>query len=215
VIAVDYAKQDVHLGISFNTYWPADYVSRIRKAGDIGSPLKVVFGGGDTAFRAPSIYGAKAGDVLFPVTVLKKSIHVIGRLEISEIIPIENYIKDVLKLPKELCSLPLFDLTQQLLIERPALGHRAPHDYVYEAAIGYGSRISMSCIVPPESLDTLRLVNQKGEARAVSYISNGQIHKAIGLQGHCYRLCDRSAALFSRLVEEAETDIKALNRSGG
>ena len=190
-------------------------MSRIRKAGDVGSPLKVVFGGGHSSFPAPSFYGAQAGDVLFPVSVTRKTLHIIGRLEIESIIPIEQYLKDVLQLPEQLCRLNLFDLTQQLASDRPELGHRAPHDCIYEAAIGDGSPISVTCVVPPVLLDTVRLVNRKGESRSIPYVSDGQIHKSFGLQAHCYRLCDSTAALFSRLLVEVESQSKPVDPSGG
>lgn len=205
----------VHLSTAFTTYWPLDYVSRIRKAGDVGAPLKVVFGGGHSSFPAPSFYGAKQGDVLFPISVTKKTLHIIGQLKIESIIPIEQYLKDVLQLPEQLCSLSLFDLTQQLATERPELGHRAPHDCIYEAAIGDGSSISITCVVPPLLLDSLRLVNRKGESRCIPYVSDGQVHRSFGLQGHCYRLCDSTAALFSRLLVELQSHNKTLNPSGG
>lgn len=193
------------MSTAFTTYWPMDYVSRIKKAGDVGSPLKVVFGGGHSSFPAPTIYGAKAGDVLFPVSVTRKTLRIIGKLEIESIIPIERYLKDVLQLPEQLCRLNLFDLTQQLETKQPELGHRAPHDCIYEAAMGNGSPISITCVVPPVLIDTVRLVNRKGESRSIPYVSDGLVHKSFGLQGHCYRLCDNTAALFSRLLVEAES----------
>ena len=193
------------MSTAFTTYWPMHYVSRIEKAGDVGLPLKVVFGGGHSSFPAPSIYSAKTGDVLFPVSVTRKTLHIIGKLEIESIIPLEQYLKEVLQLPEQLCRLDLFDLTQHLETEQPELGHRAPHDCIYEAVMGNGSPISVTCVVPPDLLDTVRLVNRKGESRSIPHASDGQIHKSFGLQSHCYRLDESTAALFSRLLVEAES----------
>jgi len=189
--------------MSFLTYWPADYVSRVKKAGDVGSSLEVVFGGGHTSFPAPSTYGAAPGDLIYPVTVIKKVLHIIARLEIAEIMPIRKYAKEVLKLPKRLHELHLFELEEQLLEERPELGHRMPHHCISEAVIGNGSYISYDCQVPAKIVTKLRLENRKGEQRPISHVENGEIKRSIGLQQHCYRLSANSSKLFADLVGNA------------
>lgn len=152
---------------SFTTYWPSEYTAFVKKTGDAGSALEVVFGGTHMSYPAPSRYGVSDGDVIYPVTVIKKTLHVIARLQVTSILPIQQYSTDVLKLPKELRELHLFDLNEQLSKTHPTLGHRIPHHCVYEAVIGKGTRISFDCVVPPEMLDAIRLVNRKGEVDPV------------------------------------------------
>ena len=52
-------------------YWPQDRVKELQKAGDTG-PVKVVLG--SVHARMPSIASVKVGDVIFPVTVIKKQL---------------------------------------------------------------------------------------------------------------------------------------------
>jgi hypothetical protein len=193
------------MSVSFTTYWPSTYVSLVKNAGDAGSALQVVFGGTHVSYPAPSRYGASKGDVIYPVTVIRKVLHVIARLEITEIISIEQYSKDVLRLPRQLCKLDLFDLSEKLFKTHPELGHRIPHDCVYEAVIGNGTPISFNSIVPPEMLNEIRLATRKGEERPVCFVVDGKIQKPLGLLHHCYRLSTQTEKLFSNLVAEGES----------
>ncbi|MCI8910633.1 MAG: hypothetical protein HFG09_08145 [Oscillibacter sp.] len=61
----------------YMVYWPQDWVQELKKAGDTG-PIKVVFG--SIHSRMPSIVSIKAGDVVFPVTLIKKKLYVMARL---------------------------------------------------------------------------------------------------------------------------------------
>lgn len=185
---------------SFTTYWPSEYTAFVKKAGDAGSALEVVFGGTHMSYPAPSRYGVSKGDVIYPVTVIKKALHVIARFQVTAILPIQQYSADVLKLPKELYELNLFDLTQLLPKTHPTLGHRGPHHCVDEAVMGEGTPISFDCVVPPEMLDAIRLVNSKGEERPVSFVVDGKLQKPLAFLHHCYRLSTLTEGLFADLV---------------
>ena len=56
-------------------YWPQDWVQELKKAGDKG-PIKVVLG--SIPSRMPSIVSVKVGDVVFPVTLIKKKLYVMA-----------------------------------------------------------------------------------------------------------------------------------------
>lgn len=185
---------------SFITYWPSSYISQLKKSGDIGASLEVIFGGGHNSFPAPATYGASPGDLIYVITVARKTLHILACLEVTQIISIAEYTRDVLKLPKRLHQLHLFDLTQELLDERPELGHRIPHHCVNEAVTGKGTPITLDCTVPPQVLGKLRLENRKGERRPISHVENGELMRSIGLQQHVYRLSPDSAKRFSNLV---------------
>lgn len=188
------------MSVSFTTYWPSEYTAFIKKAGDAGSALEVVFGGTHVSYPAPSRYGVSTGDVIYPVTVIRKTLHVIARLQVTAILPIQQYSAEVLKLPKELCELDLFDLTEQLSKTHPTLGHRSPHHCVYEAVMGQGTPISFDCIVPSEMLDAIRLVNSKGEERPPCFVVDGKLQKPLAFLHHCYRLTTQTEELFANLV---------------
>lgn len=61
-------------------YWPQDWVGELKKAGDKG-PIKVVYG--SIHSRMPTIASVKPGDVVFPVTLLKKKLYVMARLPVT------------------------------------------------------------------------------------------------------------------------------------
>jgi len=61
-------------------YWPQDWVQELKKAEDMG-PIKVVFG--SIHSRMPSIVSIKVGDVVFPVTLIKKKLYVMARLPVT------------------------------------------------------------------------------------------------------------------------------------
>ena len=64
----------------YMVYWPQDWVQKLEKAGDHG-PVKVVFG--SIHSRMPSIVSIKTGDVVFPVTLIKKKLYVMARLPVT------------------------------------------------------------------------------------------------------------------------------------
>ena len=64
----------------FMVYWPQDWVDELKKAGDKG-PIKVVYG--SIHSRMPTIASVKAGDVVFPVTLMKKKLYVMARLPVT------------------------------------------------------------------------------------------------------------------------------------
>ena len=58
-------------------YWPQDRVEELKKTGDKG-PIKVILG--SIHSRMPTIASIKAGDIVFPVTLMKKKLYVMARL---------------------------------------------------------------------------------------------------------------------------------------
>ena len=56
----------------YMVYWPQDQVEALKKAGDKG-PIKVVLG--SIHSRMPTIASVKVGDVVFPVTLMKKKLY--------------------------------------------------------------------------------------------------------------------------------------------
>ena len=61
-------------------YWPQDWVQELKKAGDQG-PIKVVLG--SIHSRMPTIVSVKVGDVIYPVTLIKKKLYVMARLPVT------------------------------------------------------------------------------------------------------------------------------------
>ena len=72
----------------YMVYWPQDRVKELEKAGDTG-PIKVVLG--SVHSRMPSIASVKVGDVVFPVTLVKKQLCVLARLPVEHREPAFDY----------------------------------------------------------------------------------------------------------------------------
>lgn len=64
----------------YMVYWPQDRVEELKKAGDRG-PIKVVLG--SIHSRMPTIVSIKVGDVVFPVTLMKKRLYAMARLPVT------------------------------------------------------------------------------------------------------------------------------------
>lgn len=61
-------------------YWPQDRVQELKKSGDKG-PIKVVFG--SIHSRMPTIVSVNVGDVVYPVSLIKKKLYVMARLPVT------------------------------------------------------------------------------------------------------------------------------------
>ena len=74
--------------IGYMVYWPQDRVKELEKAGDTG-PIKVVLG--SIHSRMPTIAAVKEGDLVFPVTLIKKQLYVLARLPVEHREPAFDY----------------------------------------------------------------------------------------------------------------------------
>lgn len=74
--------------IGYMVYWPQDRVKELQKAGDTG-PIKVVLG--SIHSRMPTIAAVKEGDLVFPVTLIKKQLYVLARLPVEHREPAFDY----------------------------------------------------------------------------------------------------------------------------
>lgn len=64
----------------YTVYWPQDRIEELKKAGDTG-PIKVVYG--SIHSRMPAISSINEGDVVFPITLIKKKLYVMARLPVT------------------------------------------------------------------------------------------------------------------------------------
>ncbi len=72
----------------YTVYWPQNRVEEQKKAGEKG-PFKVVLG--SIHSRMPTTASTKAGDVVFPVTLMKKKLYVMARLLVTHREPAFDY----------------------------------------------------------------------------------------------------------------------------
>jgi hypothetical protein len=72
--------------------WSRDYCTKLRRAGDVGRPLQVVYGGEHSSQPLISKYGVSAGDVLYPIAVRDGKMFIVGGMRVTEIIPWVRYV---------------------------------------------------------------------------------------------------------------------------
>lgn len=66
----------------YMVFWSKDRIKALNKAGDNG-PIHVIYGGRHT--KEPSLKKIKVGDVLFPVSLEKDRLVVMGRLQVERL----------------------------------------------------------------------------------------------------------------------------------
>ena len=184
---------------SYTVLWDAERCNWLAKSGEIGKPIEVIFGGVHQSVPSLTRFKVKPGDDVYPVRVHQRVLYVIARLRVSDIVPLEEYFRTYLKLPKKLLKMDLWDLEEKLWKDMPELGHRLPYGCIVEAAIGQGTPMTLHCAVPPGLLESIRYRSQRGE-RPIKHVEGGQLQHAISMHGGVYRLSPDSARDFENLV---------------
>jgi len=167
---------------AYTVYWNTD---RWLGALSVGHrPLPVLFGGphlSEPSFRRA---GVKVGDLIYPVAVANRRVHVVARMQVRE----------MLLLGQE-DGPTLIDLR---FPEYRAWKFLAPTctDEVIIGINGTPPRVDLE--VPREMLDRLRFRSQRGE-RGLKHLKDGELASTSGLLG-IYRLTPESAADFDELI---------------
>lgn len=180
-------------------YWPQDIVNNLKKAGDEG-PIKVVYG--SIHSRMPSISSVKEGDIVYPVTLIKKQFYVMARLPVEhKEIAFDYLMRELGKdhgalLPDGVAieysssfywtsgcksynsrgavpeGLRIFTLDEQ--VEKPHQEHQVPFNCCSKYA-AWGTKGSSICprLVPDELIPTM-MFGPKGKERPLT-MKNGSI----------------------------------------
>lgn len=170
---------------AYTVFWTMD---RWLSAVAVGhKPLPVLFGGphlSEPSFRRA---GVKIGDLIYPVAVSNRRVHVVARMRVREMIL----------------------LGQE---DGPSLiDHRFPQYRAWrflaptcteEVVIGMdGTAARVDVELPRDVLDRLTFRSQRGE-RPLRHLKDGELTSSIGLQG-IYRLTAASAADLAGLIESS------------
>ena len=155
-------------------YWPQDRIKEIQKAGDIG-PIKVVFG--SIHSRMPTIVSIREGDVVFPVTLIKKHLYVCAML------PVEHREEAYYYLVRELgnsCGALTpegeDDLKYDITLLKPHLEHQKPFNCCSQWAVWgtHGSSIELRPM-PDECLSQLRFGYPKNKEKGLQFDQSGGV----------------------------------------
>lgn len=173
--------------------WPYEWCKLLMKCNDFG-PLDVIYGG--EHISVPSFGKVDVEDIIFPVFIHQGTLFLLGKFEIQKKCKATDYLTQNKIYP---ISDGLWDTEcQNLLKNKPFLGHRIPRSCVLEAAIGIGSPISYSRVIPVSIIEQLKL-GKKGEEKELPLKNNKVSH--VNLQGHFRRLSEESVKLILELID--------------
>lgn len=158
--------------------WPADYCRTMQELHRAHSePLRFLWGGHNLQTRF-SHFGVRPGDTIYPVSVGKKRLSLIGRMTVQSVGDLRDYLR-----------------------EHPRDRAMVYHSCATEVLIGtHGSLLHFDLHVPNDVLERWRFVSNRGE-RPIKDLTNGEILNPMTFQG-TYRVTDATARdLFSVLLD--------------
>jgi hypothetical protein len=168
---------------SYTVFWTID---RWLGALAIGhKPLPVLFGGphlSEPSFRRA---GVKVGDLLYPVAVSNRQVHVVARMRVREMLLIAQEDGPTL-IDQRFPQFKAWKILAPTCTEEVVVGAE-------------GTTLRADVVVPPEVLERLTFRSQRGE-RVLRYVRDGELTRSVGLAG-IYRLSPASAADLASLIE--------------
>lgn len=184
-------------------YWPQDRVNELQKAGDEG-PIKVVFG--SIHSRMPTIASIKTGDVVFPVTLMKKKLYVLARLPVTHREPAIDYCMRELGRPcgalrRENDGYPQFQYSDSHTPVLPHLEHQGPFNCCSQWAVWGedGSSIKMRPL-PDDLIPVLRFGYPKSKEKALRLDKNGNV-LSVSLAA-TRRMSEETAEIFEEIFHK-------------
>ena len=180
-------------------YWPQDRVKELQKAGDTG-PVKVVLG--SIHSRMPTIVSVKVGDIVFPVTLIKKRLYVLARLPVERREPALNYlIRELGQAHGALLPEGTTVITLAQQGEKPHQKHQEPFNCCSQWAVsGEGGSAIRPRPVPEELVPALRFGHPKSKERPLSVNQKGDV-LATSLTA-TRRMSPETLAVFEALFRE-------------
>jgi hypothetical protein len=168
---------------SFTVFWTMD---RWLGALSVGhKPLPVLFGGphlSEPSFRRA---GVKVGDLLYPVAVVNRRVHLIAQMRVREMILLSQEDGPTL-IDQRFPQFKAWKMLAPTCTEEVVIGTE-----------GTAPRADLE--IPGDMLEQLRFRSQRGE-RTLKYVKDGELTRSIGLHG-IYRLAESSALDLARLME--------------
>jgi len=180
---------------SFTVFWTMDRWLGALSAGH--KPLPVLFGGphlSEPSFRRA---GVRVGDLLYPVAVSNRRVHLIARMRVREILLLGQEDGPT--------------LIDQRFPQYKSWKVLAP-TCTEEVVVGVeGTTLRADVVLPPEVLERLTFRSQRGE-RPLRHVRNGELTRSVGLHG-IYRLSAGSAADLAELIESPPAATPRIPRS--
>lgn len=171
----------------FLVLWSKDRLKQARERGWVGKPLPALYGGPHVSHPSLLRHGVGPGDAVHPVCVSDGRLLVLCRVAVADVLPVDEFVRrqrdgTVAKVPPE------------------AVPWLAPTCTDDAAVVRDSTPLRDDCAVPAEMLAALRLVNPRGEERALKHVADGRVLRTAGLDSHYYRLSDATDEAFARLT---------------
>ena len=168
---------------AYTVFWTIDRWLGALSGGH--KPLPVMFGGPHLSEPSVRRAGVRVGDLLYPVAVSNRRVHVVARMRVREMILLGQEDGPT--------------LIDQRFPQYKAWKILAP-TCTEEVVIGMeGTPLRADVEVPAEVLERLTFRSQRGE-RTLRYVQDGELTRSVGLHG-IYRLSPSSAADLAELVD--------------
>jgi hypothetical protein len=185
---------------AFTTLWTGAQCRRLVKAGVVGRPLALTFGGPHQSAPRFSRAGVRPGDLVFPVRVLDGRLHVLGRLRVGAIHSAEAFVASY---PENFASIdpdePAFVRLERWIAADPTIAALCPGEADEVILADDATPITLDAVVPTPSVRDLRWQSGRRPERPIKHLdAEGRITSTISLQG-VYRLTAPSASI----LEEA------------
>lgn len=176
---------------SYVIYWPADWVKTIIKNGDVG-PLVVIYGGEHGS--QPPLGKVTLGDTVFPVTLMKGNLFVLGRLTISNILSADEYTEKILKIKRE-----PFMWDSYTAEHKNSITHRIPRTCADNAAIGTdGTLISMN-LIPVDKIPLIKLGTKAGSEQPLKL--RNEMVSINNFSGYFRRMSEDTTKIFNGIID--------------
>ena len=167
-----------------------EWISQILANGDTG-PWRVLFAGEHQA--QPPLGKVGVGDTVYPISVQKGVLYVLGRMTITQVVPAEAWVTQTTGVTLD-TSRWMWDTWWAA--HKKTVTHLFPVTCVDAAALGEGTTIGLWA-VPADVAAGLRL-GSVGKEQPLK-VTDGQVSSA-GLAGHYRRLHPASAAALDEVL---------------
>ena len=193
--------QPARIPAAFTTLWTGDQCRRLAKAGVVGRPLALTFGGPHQSAPRFSRAGVAPGDLIFPVRVLDGRLHVIGRIRVGAIYSADAFVASQ---PDRFASIapgePAFVRLERWIAADPAIAALCPGEADEVVVAADATAITLDAVVPAESVRDLRWQSGRRPERPIKHLDgDGRITSTISLQG-VYRLAPPSVSILEKAL---------------
>lgn len=186
---------------AFTVLWTKEHCQEIRKAGEEGQALTVLFGGEHQSCPSLVRAGISARDVVFPLMVKSGELHIITAAVAGSFISLHSYLTKHLMIPSAQIEGVFDHSLREILTPMGVTGHRLPYGCGIEVLLVERSTpLRFDLVVSPERLEIIRFCPRKGLPMELRHVRDGRLTSSLSLQGNVRRLCPETAAMFSELA---------------